>query len=91
MSKQQFKQSKNEPFLIVKQGKKYQIAVGNNLVSHKTFDEIEQAEMYISTKPYELIINTCLCMFYQIQKENEKDTNETAKNAETNDSSTEKN
>lgn len=72
MENQQFKQSKEEPFVIVKVENKYQIAVGNNIVSRKKFDTIKQAEIYIMSRPYELIINTNLCMFYEILKTENK-------------------
>lgn len=79
----EFKQSKNKPFIIVKNKKeKFIICVGAAQVCEKQFDTVEQTERYIGTKPYELIFNT---MFYILDlKKNEKEVKETAESSEKN-------
>ena len=47
-------------FNIIENDKKYIITIGNNLVSKKEFKTQKAAEEYINSKPYELIITTCI-------------------------------
>lgn len=75
-----YKQSYQEPFSLAKIENKIRIVVGNNVVSNKSFDTFKQAEQYIGTKPYELILNTSLLMFKQMQ-DYEKTIKKTKKNA----------
>lgn len=57
------KSQTDELFTIVKHDKETQICVGNVVISAKKFKSIVEAEKYIASKPYELIINTaCYCM-----------------------------
>lgn len=44
-------------FTIIKQDKKYKIAVGNVLISELTFTKLADAKKYIESKPYEIIVN----------------------------------
>lgn len=72
----QFCKSKVEPlFSIVMLKNKYRITIGNNLISSKEFNTIEETEKYIESKPYEILINSA-CLFANIQTEaqNEKET-----------------
>lgn len=74
-----YKQSENEKlFAIVKQKEKFIIVCGNYKVSNEEFENIEEAEEYIKSKPYELIINvTTLIAKFELEKlnntKNEKD------------------
>lgn len=43
------------PFVLVAKDGKWVIVMGNQQVSEKVFDTIEEAEVYIYSKPYELI------------------------------------
>lgn len=53
-----FKQSKEKIFALVKDEKnKIHICMGGFLVSQESFDTFNQAETYIDTKPWEIIIN----------------------------------
>ena len=54
-------------FMLAKQDDKVIIVMGNYKASEKEFDTFEQADEYIETKPYELILNMTL-----IHKEYEK-------------------
>lgn len=71
-------QSKTFPFVIVEQTTtqdeesttKFSIAVNNQIVSEKTFSTIEQAEKYIKSRPWDLIINL-MGLTIKIMKENE--------------------
>lgn len=62
-------------FTLVNKGKKWFVAIGNNVVTHSTFDRAEQAKKYIDTKPWELILNTCAVMqsmLKQMEENNKK-------------------
>ena len=60
-TEQKIKKSKNTSmFMLAKEGDKVIIVMGNYKASEKTFDTFEQADEYIATKPYELILNMCL-------------------------------
>lgn len=73
--------SKNEQlFTLVKQGEKVQIALGNFLISKKTFETFKDADAYIARKPYEILINVASFIAEQIIKENEN-TKKTEKDA----------
>lgn len=68
----EFQLSKHDSiFALVKINGKVRIAVGNNIVSQKEFETYKDAEMYISRKPYELLINIA-CLIFDKRKENEK-------------------
>lgn len=43
------------PFVLVANNGKWLIVMGSHQVSSKLFDTIEEAELYINSKPYELI------------------------------------
>lgn len=66
----------DELFKIVKgDDKKYHIIVGKYAVSSKNFNRRSEAELYISQKPYEIIINLCALCVKQ-SKEYEKEQTE---------------
>lgn len=48
----------NSPFTAIKQDEddKWIIVMGENLASSKRFDELIDAEMYVESKPWELIM-----------------------------------
>lgn len=76
-TEQKIKKSKNtNMFMLAKEGDKVIIVMGNYKASEKTFDTFEQADEYIATKPYELILNMTLIhkqyekMYEEQNKEN---------------------
>lgn len=72
-------------FTMVKdQNGKVFIAVGEFKISNKSFDTFDQAERYIGTKPYEIIINLIGLAIYEKEKKTSKGTKRTAKISETN-------
>lgn len=88
---QEFKKSKICPmFNIVKdEDGKYVIAVGTYIASNKKFNTPDQAERYIGTKPWELIVNVMqITLYYNENKKNTKKSakasNKNAKDAENN-------
>lgn len=56
-----------EIFDIVKNQSNYFIGVAGKLVSTKSFATKEEAEAYINSKPWELIINVS-CLMYDLSK-----------------------
>lgn len=68
------KTNKYDIFTLVTKGKKVFIAIGNNIVTHETFDRVEQAKKYVDKKPWELILNTVAVM-QSMLAEMEKQTN----------------
>lgn len=66
---------KDTPFTIVEhtdeKGTKCHIAVGNQFVSNKKFETVEQAKKYIAKKPYELIFATCIVIFNKLNERNQ--------------------
>lgn len=60
--------SKNFPFVLVDRDGKITICAGNSQVCQTEFESIEDAETYIESRPYELIINTC-CYAMQLNYE----------------------
>lgn len=75
-----FKHSKtDELFNLVKQNGKVIICVGNNKVSRKQFKTFNDAEKYIASKPYEILINVSIL----IQKLTANENQNTEKSAET--------
>lgn len=69
---------KHDIFTIVEQNKihegketkDFRVALGNAFVSEQVFDTLEQAQEYINTPTWEMIINTT-CLIMQKIKENE--------------------
>lgn len=61
----------HDVFAIVKVGNNYMIGCGNNYMSKATFASIKDAQEYIDSKPWELIINTT-CYIYELSKQNKK-------------------
>ena len=70
--------SKHFPFIVVETEKtenettetKFRIAINNQIISEKTFDSLAEAEKYIGSRPWELIINL-IGLTYQIMHNNE--------------------
>lgn len=66
-------------FGLVKDEKgKIHIVLGGYAVSQKTFDTFKQADQYISSKPYEILINICAII---LTKNHNETNNETTKDA----------
>ena len=67
-----FKHSKtDELFNLVKQNDKVIICVGNNKVSRKQFKTYNDAEKYIASKPYEILINVSILIQKLTTNENQ--------------------
>lgn len=78
-TEQMYKQCEcDELFSFAKTQEGIVILVGKYRVSSKTFKTFEEAEAYVNSKPYELIINLSV-LFNKFENENSK---ETAKAAE---------
>ena len=61
----------NNIFKIALHEEQFIIVMGNYMASDKRFDKIEDAEEYIESKPYELILN--MTLIHNIyEKENKK-------------------
>lgn len=61
----QVRKSKTDSmFTLVKKDGKVRIAIGNYQVSTKVCDTFSQAEQYLATKPYEILVNVT-CLFAQ--------------------------
>lgn len=73
-------QSKTFPFVLVQQDTtkdevtttKVKIAVGEHFVSEKEFSSLNAAEMYISKRPWEIIVNLML-VTVEMHKHNESE------------------
>lgn len=58
-------------FTIAENENKFYVLVQNYVVSEKTFDKLKDAERYINSKPWELIINVT-SLTQKLIKQNEK-------------------
>lgn len=68
-----YKASEIEPiFGLAKINDKVKITLGENLISNKEFDTFEDAEKYIESKPYELILNSAVVLL-KFTQNNEKE------------------
>lgn len=68
-----FKHSKNEEmFNLVKTNEGIIITCGKYKVSRKTFKTWKEADEYIASKPYEIIINVSVLMLKLNEDENKK-------------------
>ena len=70
----QYESTREEsPFTIVGNIEKgYKIVMGNQQISQKTFASIEEANIYVESKPWELIIVGCMVFRDSIIKYNKK-------------------
>lgn len=70
----QYESTREEsPFTIVGSLEKgYKIVMGNQQISQKTFASIEEANIYVESKPWELIIVGCMVFRDSIIKYNKK-------------------
>lgn len=66
-----FQVSENGLFAFIKKDKKINICLGGYKVCRKTFDTYKQAEEYLATKPWEIIINAAALFNHKQQEENE--------------------
>ncbi|AXH74378.1 MAG: hypothetical protein [Microviridae sp.] len=53
-------ESRTEPFRIVEKDEEFTILMGENIISTKRFESLENAESYIESKPYDIILNSSL-------------------------------
>lgn len=77
-----FKHSKvDELFNLIKEQKtgKVIICVGNNKVSKKQFQTYKEADKYIASKPYEILVNVSVLIFKSLQDEKSKQIDKTNK------------
>lgn len=61
-------QEQEDIFLIVRNDKKYLIAITNQIVSRKQFETVEEAREYIQSKPWELILNATAVMMKHLEE-----------------------
>ena len=61
-------QEREDIFLIVRNDKKYLIAITNQIVSRNVFDTVEEARAYIQSKPWELILNATAVMMKHLKE-----------------------
>lgn len=59
-------------FLIVEHNGVYLIALTNQIVSKQQFNTLEEAETYVDSKPWELILNATAVMMTIINNENKQ-------------------
>lgn len=79
-----FKHSKVEPlFNMVKTNEGIIITCGKYKVSNKTFKTWKEAEIYIASKPYEILINVSvlMCKLNENEKEQQQNLGEGKENA----------
>lgn len=78
----QFRASKTDKIFGLAKDKngKVQIILAGFVVSSKKFDTFDQADKYIGTKPYEIILNS----IYVMIKQHEKDNGESPRDAKSN-------
>ena len=63
-------------YIVQDEDKKFVITMGKYIVSNKKFDNIKEAENYIATKPYEILVNqTQIIMHYEKENETNVGTN----------------
>lgn len=55
-----FQTVENTPFALIERGGKWGIVMGNQLVSDQYFDTTEEAERFIESKPWSLILVAAL-------------------------------
>ena len=80
-----FQTSKDKVFAFIKNEKgKIVICLGGYQASKKTFDTFKQAQEYVNTKPYELLINICGIILYKQNENIEKENAETTEGGEAN-------
>lgn len=80
-----FRTTKDGIFALIRNKEnKIVICLGGYLASKKTFDSFKQAELYIESKPYELLINICGIILYKQNENTKKETAESAKSTEAN-------
>lgn len=59
--------TEKDHFLIIDREGEFMIALGNKIVSREKFETREKAEVYIDSKPWELIFNATAVMFENLQ------------------------
>ena len=65
-----YRPSEKEPlFGLATINDKIRIVCGQNVVSTKEFAHVEEAEEYIASKPYELILNAAVLLFKFTQEQ----------------------
>lgn len=59
----------NTPFTVVEMESKFQIAIGNQLVSIAKFDTLKEAKNYITRKPWELLGNVICSLSQKVSEQ----------------------
>lgn len=66
------KTQQHDVFIIVEKNGQCLIALGDKIVSKNTFATIEEAQNYIDSKPWELIINATCAVWEIVVKQTQK-------------------
>lgn len=65
------KSSKTTPFTLANRNGEWAVCVGNQKLHENTFTSEEEAEQFINSKPYELIVNLCCFIMEKYLKNDE--------------------
>lgn len=60
--------SYDEHFTIINHDGEFLIAIGNQVVSRKKFQSLQEAEQYIDSKPWDIILNATALMFNKLNQ-----------------------
>lgn len=60
--------SYDEHFTIINHNGEFLIAIGNQVVSRKKFKSLQEAEDYIDSKPWDIILNATALMFNRLKE-----------------------
>lgn len=62
------------PFVIIydEESNKWRIAMGRTIATRDEFDTAEEADNYIKSKPWEMIVTICAIMYEHLTNENIK-------------------
>ena len=59
-----------KPFAVLQVNDEYFLILGNQRMSEKTFNSVEQAEIYLTSRPYEILFNM-ICATFEMMKDYE--------------------
>ena len=60
--------SYDEVFTIINHNGEFMIAIGNQVVCRKKFQSLEEAQQYIASKPWDIILNATALMFNKLKE-----------------------
>jgi hypothetical protein len=60
--------SYDEYFTIINHNGEFLIAIGNQVVCRKKFQSLQEAETYIDSKPWDIILNATAFMFNKLKE-----------------------